>query len=77
MFCGGRKKYVSIVLRSLAKPVEFGETLPVYFTACSGYSSCVHNEFCFELGLNKVIVIQSVLVQDTVLGLSKMLNVAY
>ncbi len=30
-------------LRSLAKPVEFGQTLPVYFTACSGYSSNVHN----------------------------------
>ncbi len=47
---GGKKKYFSNVLssleklcvlaqrylRSLVKPVEFGQTLPVYFTACSG-----------------------------------------
>ncbi len=34
------------LLHSLTKPVEFGHckvTLPVYFTACSGYSSYVHN----------------------------------
>ncbi len=44
---GWEEKYFSNVLRSLtkllrslAKPVEFGQTLPVYFTACSGsYSS--------------------------------------
>ncbi len=30
-------------LCSLAKPVEFRQTLPVYFTASSGYSSYVHN----------------------------------
>ncbi len=41
---GGRKKYFSNVLRSLTKPVVFGQTLPVYFTACSGsYSSVFHN----------------------------------
>ncbi len=51
--------------RSLAKPVESGQTFPVYFKACSGYSSYVHNgavhRVCFELGLRTVIVIQSVL----------------
>ncbi len=32
-------------LRSLAKPVELTrQTLPVYFTACSGSYSYVHNE---------------------------------
>ncbi len=30
-------------LRSLTKPGEFGQTIPVYFTACSGYSSYVYN----------------------------------
>ncbi len=34
-FCVLSQRY----LRSLAKPVEFGQTLPVYFTACNGYSS--------------------------------------
>ncbi len=38
----------------------------------------VHDEFCFELGLNKVILIKSVhIVQGTILGHSKTPNVAY
>ncbi len=52
---GERKKYFSNDLRSLAKPVEFGQTLPVYFTACSSsYSMFTMErfiEFYFELGL--------------------------
>ncbi len=32
-------------MRSLVKPVEFRQTLPVYFTACSGsYSSVCSSE---------------------------------
>ncbi len=64
MFCIPSSNFCILLqryLRSLAKPIEFGQTLPVYFTACSGYSLYVHNEFCFELALNKVIVIQSVI----------------
>ncbi len=52
---GERKKYFSNDLRSLAKPVEFGQTLPVYFTACSSSYSLFTMEqfieFYFELGL--------------------------
>ncbi len=51
-----------------------------YFTACSGYSSYVHNgavhRVCFELGLGTVIVIQSVLSSRHGLGHYKMPKVA-
>ncbi len=45
---GGRKKYSlakNIYLPTLTKPVKFGQTLPVYFTACSGSYSFVCSQW--------------------------------
>ncbi len=43
------------LLLSLPKPVEFGQTLPVYFTACSGSYSYMFTmerlQFYFKFGL--------------------------
>ncbi len=81
---GERKKYFSNVLRSLAKlvrslakPVEFGQTLPVYFTACSSFvCSQWSGSYHFILNLDSNKEIRQCLVQGTVLGHYKKLNVA-
>lgn len=42
---GGLKKLFSNLLRSLAKPVEFRQTLPVFFTSCSVLFSSVCSQW--------------------------------
>ncbi len=86
---GGRKIYFSIflhslkkLLRSLTKPVEFGQTLPVYFTVCSGSYSSMHPQcnvsYSFILNFSSSIKKHSQsLVQGMVLGHSKTLNVKH
>ncbi len=64
LLCSSKKLCILVqrYLHSLTKPVEFGQTLPVYFTACSGsyclkkYSQCLFQGMVL-LFINKIYYI--------------------